>query len=248
MYTYDDEFYRYINAGATRSAEVMIPLLRACVPHEITSVLDVGCGAGAWLSVWKQQACQVTGLDGEYVDSSRLLVDAAEFLTRDLRQPFSLERRFDLVQCLEVAEHLPAQRARGLVQDLCEHGDLVFFSAAPPGQGGENHINEQSYAYWRDLFAEQHYTMYDPLRRLLLDDDSVMPWYRYNSFLFANARQLPQCHAALASTRVDNGADPEDVAPAVYRMRKQLVRLLPVTLATGVAITKKTLFRWARRV
>lgn len=248
MYSYDEEFYRYINAGATRSAEVMIPLLQACIPQQLSSVLDVGCGAGAWLSVWKKHADEVIGLDGAYVDRSRLLVAPEEFLSRDLRQPFALQRRFDMVQCLEVAEHLPAQRARGLVQDLCKHSDLVFFSAAPPGQGGENHINEQPYAYWRDLFAEQHYTMYDPLRRQLLDDNAVMPWYRYNSFLFANARQLPKCHAALAAMRIDSDVAPLDIAPALYQMRKQLVRLLPVKISTGLAIIKKTVFRWAKRV
>ena len=247
MYRYDEDFYRYINAGALRSAEIMIPLVQASVPRKIVSILDVGCGAGAWLSVWKKQACAVLGLDGSYLDSGCLLVEQEEFLACDLAQEFSLQREFDMVQCLEVAEHLPVARSRGLVRDLCRHGDLVFFSAAPPGQGGENHVNEQTYAWWRDLFAEQHYTMYDPWRRQLTDNNAVMPWYRYNSFLFVNADKLPQCHAALLASRIEAAAQPVDISPLLYRLRKRLIRLLPIKLATGLAIVKKNLFGWARR-
>jgi SAM-dependent methyltransferase len=248
MYEYDDEFYRYINTGALRSAEILIPEIRACIPHAIESVLDVGCGAGAWLSVWKKQGCAVLGLDGSYLDSSRLLVDRDEFLPRDLGEEFSLARQFDLVQCLEVAEHLPPERSRTLVADLCRHGALVFFSAAPPGQGGENDVNEQPYGFWRALFAEQGYTMYDPWRARIVDNKAVMPWYRYNSFLFARADALPRCHSALAGCRVEEGREPPDIAPALYRLRKRLVRLLPLKMATGLAVIKKTLYRRAGRV
>ncbi|MCZ6830444.1 MAG: methyltransferase domain-containing protein [Gammaproteobacteria bacterium] len=248
MYRYDEEFYRYINAGALRSAEIMIPLVQASIPLTIGSILDVGCGAGAWLSVWKKQACVVLGLDGSYLNNAKLLIEQGEFLPRDLRQQFSLRRQFNLVQCLEVAEHLPPGRSHSLVEDLCKHGDLVFFSASPPGQGGENHINEQPYAYWRDLFAEQHYTMYDPWRRQLMHNNSVMPWYRYNSFLFVNANKHPQCHAALDASRIDEGSDPEDISPPGYQLRKRLIRLLPIKVATGLAITRKTVFRWANRI
>ena len=243
MYRYDEYFYRYINTGALQSAEIMIPLVQASIPLPIRSVLDVGCGAGAWLSVWKKQPCSVIGVDGPYLEQSSLLLEPEEFLTRDLREDFNLQREFDLVQCLEVAEHLPPGRARGLVMNLCQHGDLVFFSAAPPGQGGENHVNEQPFAYWRDLFAERSYTMYDPWRRQLLDNDAVMPWYRYNSFLFVNSDRLAACHTALAGTRVAAGEAPPDISPGLYKMRRVLIRLLPLKLATALAIIKKTVSR-----
>src|ERR1035438_3052056 len=49
-YSYSDTFYRYIQAGSVRSASHVAPLvLRELSPR---SVLDVGCGAGAWLSVY----------------------------------------------------------------------------------------------------------------------------------------------------------------------------------------------------
>ena len=75
MYTYSTEFYKYLNQGAVDSAAAVIPELRSILPCKINSVLDVGCGAGAWLSVWKKSGSQVTGLDGDYVTKSMLLID-----------------------------------------------------------------------------------------------------------------------------------------------------------------------------
>ena len=97
---------------------------------EIRTVLDVGCGAGAWLSVWKQNGCQITGLDGDYVDPAAMLIDQNEFNSTDLSKPFAVGTKFDLCQCLEVAEHLPHSAAAGFVSTLCESADIVLFSAA----------------------------------------------------------------------------------------------------------------------
>src|SRR5262245_58346440 len=107
---YDSAFYRYQREGALASARTMLPLLYAALP--IASVLDVGCGAGAWLAAHREAGTgDVAGVDGDYVDRALLLFDAAQFKVTDVSQPFDLGRKFSLVQCLEVAEHLPASAA-----------------------------------------------------------------------------------------------------------------------------------------
>ena len=93
----------------------------------------------------------MTGVDGPYVDRCKLLIDAGDFHAADLAAPIDLGRQFDLVQSLEVAEHLPAAKAEQFVETLTAHGSRILFSAAVPGQGGENHINEQLPDYWRAL-------------------------------------------------------------------------------------------------
>lgn len=241
VYKYDAAFYRYINEGARASAEVLVPALLGVLSRPVDSVLDVGCGAGAWLSVWKSRGARVTGLDGSYVDPAGLLIDAAEFTAADLSQPVELRRSFDLVQSLEVAEHLPGCAAATFVESLCRHAPLVLFSAAPPGQGGENHINEQPYAYWRELFRQRGYHMYDPVRAALAGCRSVKPWYRYNTFLYASERCPPALLKRLAPYRVDELSAPADVSPPLYRLRKRLIRLLPPAAATWLAVLKKHL-------
>ena len=118
-------------------------------------MVDFGCAEGVWLSAWRDAGVQdVLGLDGDYVDRRRLLIPQERFHAVDLSQPIDLGRRFDLAQSLEVAEHLPAAAARHFVATITRHSSLALFSAAPPGQGGAHHVNEQPYGYWRDLFAE----------------------------------------------------------------------------------------------
>src|SRR5271154_6290276 len=94
-------------------------------------------------------------LDGTYVDASKLLIDKAYFSAVDLRKPLSIDGHFDLALCLEVAEHLPVQRATNLVKTLTTAAQVVLFSAGIPGQGGTGHVNEQWPKYWRQLFEAE---------------------------------------------------------------------------------------------
>ena len=105
MHEYDNNFYRCLASFAVRSAEQIVPMLSALLP--IKSVVDFGCGQGAWLSVWRKAGTSVMGIDGPYVDQRHLMIDPDEFSASDLSQPINLGRRFDVVQSLEVAEHLP---------------------------------------------------------------------------------------------------------------------------------------------
>ncbi|MEH6582664.1 MAG: methyltransferase domain-containing protein [Halioglobus sp.] len=241
MYEYDDVFYNYINEGAKASAGQMLPPLLATLGAPVESVLDVGCGAGAWLSVWKTLDADVIGLDGSYVRHDQLLINPDEFIPTDLTSGFALGRKFSLAQSLEVAEHLPASAAAGFVANLCQHADLVLFSAATPGQGGENHINEQPYSYWRDLFQDQGFAMFDPVRQAVVGKNMVKPWYRYNTFLYASEHLAPEILTRLAPYRVSPDQTPPDIAPLAYRLRKQIIRLLPDRASTFMAVIKKNI-------
>jgi SAM-dependent methyltransferase len=146
---YDAAFYDIIRDGCLRSARRVVPLVLAAV--HASRVVDVGCGEGAWLSVFKEAGCTVRGVDGDYVDRRRLLIDEDEFVGHDLTEGFDLGR-FDLAVCLEVAEHLEAPFADQLVATLVRHAPVVLFSAAIPGQGGVGHVNEQWPAFWVEKF------------------------------------------------------------------------------------------------
>jgi SAM-dependent methyltransferase len=239
-YKYDSAFYDYIERGSIRSSEVLVPLVLSLL--DVKSVLDVGCGRGAWLRTWSEYCVDVTGVDGEYVDSDDLLIEKGRFVPHDLRQPFNLGKRFSLVQCLEVAEHLPEGYAEQLVASLCRHGDVVLFSAAVPGQGGENHINEQPYAYWRCKFTQQGFRMFDPFRSKLSRSRGVENWYKYNVFLYVREASCGWITTDLESYLVPDDRMPLDLSPFIYKMRRRVVRLLPRFLATLLAQVKKRFF------
>jgi SAM-dependent methyltransferase len=242
---YDTAFFKYVNSGAVRSAERMLPLL--LLELRVKAVLDVGCGTGAWLSVWQRLGAEVVGIDGSYVDPRQLLIPASAFVAHDLSEAFDLRRRFDLVQCLEVAEHLAECKAETFIQSLVRHGDLILFSAATKGQGGDHHINEQNYDYWRAHFERQGYVGIDYLRPLLVRYRDIEPWYRYNTLLFCAAGQFAQLPASIRNARLAPNRPVRDLSPWPYRMRKRLVGALPVPVATGLAKSKERVVEYFRR-
>ena len=99
--------------------------------------------------------------------------------------PFDLKRKFDLVISLEVAEHLHESSAAGFISSLVKHGDTIIFSAAIPGQGGQNHLNEQWMKYWIDLFAVHGYAVYDLIRPRIWDIEEVEYWYKQNMIVIS---------------------------------------------------------------
>lgn len=152
------------------------------------SVLDVGCGIGTWLKCFNNFGIADTkGIDGDYVDREQLkrYIDISQFEPVDLTYPFDLHKTFDLVLSLEVAEHLPAASAHGFIKSLCKHGDTVVFSAAIPGQGGQNHVNEQWKEYWIDMFLDFGFKPYDLLRWKIWNNKKVDWWYKQNILVFS---------------------------------------------------------------
>ena len=110
------------------------------------------------------------------------ILRSCSFEIIDASEPFDLHRKFDCVICLEVAEHLQERSARTLVASLCKHGDVVFFSAARPGQFGQNHINCQWPSYWQELFNAEGFRCIDDVRWRMWCDRDVESWYRQNMF------------------------------------------------------------------
>lgn len=241
MYLYDQKFYEYISRGSKRSAEKIVPYVLSSI-EGIKSVLDVGCGAGAWLAVWKGHDVKVLGIDGDYVNRDYLFIDPKEFMPADLSKGFNLERKFDLVQSLEVAEHLPESSADLFVESLCKHGTMILFSAAPPGQGGDNHVNEQPYEYWRRKFSVKGYVAVDLIRNAFGTDSSVEPWYRYNTVLYVEQSVFAALPSKVKGLEIKG--EIKDYSPVLYRARKALVKVLPPILSTKIAKVKETVVVW----
>jgi hypothetical protein len=216
---YAQSFYDRISSGSSRSAARVLPLLMDRFP--VASAVDIGCGSASWLSTLKSLGCSdVVGVDGQWARGETLLISDTEFVECDLSKEWpSLDRKFDLAMSTEVAEHLPHERADGLVRLLCSLSDIVLFSAAIPQQGGVNHVNEQWPSYWAALFRKQGYGALDIVRPRVWADDSVEYWYRQNLLVYVR------------------GA--EDEAPMLDVVHPELVR-------NGLAKQHGTAYEYAR--
>jgi SAM-dependent methyltransferase len=166
---YDGDFYERHRDRSIESARIVAPLVMRLAA--IGSVIDVGCGVGGWLRAFSENGvATVRGLDGNYVEQSKLYIPSECFSEIDLQQPLHLEGRYDLAVCLEVAEHLDSPAGGELVRALTDVAPLILFSAAVPGQGGIGHVNEQWPAYWRRLFDRLGFRMLDVIRPMIRED------------------------------------------------------------------------------
>jgi SAM-dependent methyltransferase len=187
---FDAQDYDPIRAGMVRSAATVVPEIVRLV--EPASVVDVGCGQGVWLAEFARQGCRVQGYDGH--DGARLDISPDQYATVDLNtvQRLGFPVDADLAVCLEVAEHLSAQRAEWLVETLCQV-DIVLFSAAVPRQGGQGHINEQWPDYWAQIFYRNHFAVSGALRWRWwnLVPENIEVWYAQNILLCVRDSALP---------------------------------------------------------
>ena len=183
---YTGGFFDTIRGGSRRSAQAVVPIVLQLIRPK--SVIDVGCGDGTWLSVFRERGVSdIVGLDGDYVDPGLLQIQHDQFRATDLSSPFGLPRTFDLAVSLEVAEHLPPQSAEGFVDCLTQLAPVVLFSAAIPLQGGTQHLNEQWPDYWVTLFKTHDYLPIDCIRGRIWGNEQVEWYYAQNTLIFARA-------------------------------------------------------------
>ena len=156
--TYNPVIMESFHSMALQNAPKVVTAIREMFP-EAKSVIDVGCGSGAFAAEFQRRGLQAIGLE-----HSAHGVKLAREQGVDCR-PFDVARKAaeqiretaDLVYSFEVAEHVPAALADHFVAFMTQLGPLVVFAAAQPNQGGIGHINEQPIAYWVQKFAAAGY-------------------------------------------------------------------------------------------
>ncbi|MCA9665830.1 MAG: hypothetical protein KC503_09590 [Myxococcales bacterium] len=208
---YTSAYYRAHHAASRDSARVLLPRL-AAITGAPASVVDVGCGDGAWLDVAGRAlgVARRVGVDGPWVQP--LAGALTRFEARDL-EAARLElggERFDWALSLEVAADLPPERAGSFVAELVALSDIVLFSSAPPGQPHEPHRNRAWPSAWAPRFAEHGYLLVDCIRPAVWDEPAVAPWYAQNCLLFVAAARL-EASEALRTAREQVRGMPLDV-------------------------------------
>ena len=249
MTAYDGAYYDTFRQQSFDAGVKLLSHLKS--HHPFRSVVDIGCGAGTWILAAKSiielsgEKPDLLGIDGEYGQS---IVDlsTAHFMFLDLENRVHLPQKFDLAICLEVAEHLSRDRASTLVEDLCAASDTVFFSAAIPGQGGANHINEQWQDYWHSLFSEQGFFAVDFFKQKFWNDTtfSQCPYYVANSFVYVQTEStllnagypiIPKGHWSLKvahpslfySNHFETASFPKTVKSIPRKLSSALARRVP---------------------
>jgi SAM-dependent methyltransferase len=192
---YTPEFYEAVDREALASAGPIADTIARELRPE--NVLDVGCGTGALLVALRDRGVRGTGLEYSAAGLAYCRARSLEVQQFDLETEQSppIAPHYDVVVSMEVAEHLPERLADPLVDLIGGRGSTIVFSAAVPGQGGVDHVNEQPHAYWIAKFAARglHYDEPGSLRwREAWKAQGVAWFYHSNLMLF---RQSPTSQA-----------------------------------------------------
>jgi SAM-dependent methyltransferase len=134
------------------------------------SVLDVGCAIGLLVEALRARGVEAYGVDVSEYAISQVHPSIRDFCTlHAATEPFG--RRYDLIVCIEVLEHLPPEQAQAAIANFCRHADRVIFSSSPFDYVELTHFNVQPPHYWARLFAQQ-----DFYRDVDLDVGFLTPW------------------------------------------------------------------------
>jgi SAM-dependent methyltransferase len=221
---YTTSFFETRDTNTRRSAQAVTPwIIELFQPR---SVVDIGCGTGHWLSAFMAAGMgDLLGIDGEYVPRDQLSIPEELFVPHDLSAPILLKRTFDMAISLEVAEHLPPQRADSFVEDLCKLAPVVVFSAAIPHQGGTGHVNEQWPDYWANLFRKRGRLVLDCVREPFWSHPEVACHYAQNTLVYVTQEVL-DAHPGLARYLVDGSLSSlARVHPVTWHRAQDLRRI-----------------------
>lgn len=181
---YTEKFYKTQQDSSLRSAESVLPIVfsKYGTPD---SMIDIGSGSGPWSKVALELGVsKVSCIEGDWIKDLPTFISKSHFRYFDLEKPLDIKEKYELLICLEVAEHISKARAKTFIQDLCKLSDLILFSAAIPGQSGTNHINEKWLSDWASDFSKFNYGVIDDIRAVIWNIPEIDDWYKQNIVIF----------------------------------------------------------------
>jgi len=152
-------------------------------------VVDYGCGAG-WILYYLMHGGvdNVLGIEPNpeiediAPDSIKKFIQA-----KDLAKPVFTGFSHDVAICMEVAEHIHEVDSNQLIKNICQDAPVLFFTAAPPGQGGYSHFNEKPQSYWEKKIKREG-MLIDPVDTAtaagFLRKAKAKSWYIDNLMIF----------------------------------------------------------------
>jgi len=224
---YDDFFYEAQIKESYLAAKIYVKVLKKI--YRPSSVVDLGCGRGAWLKAFYESGAKnLVGFDGPWNNQESMIIQQIKFRPINLNKPLKKDDgHFDLAISVEVAEHLPEASANTFINNLTMLSDNIIFGAAYPGQGGVDHINEKPQSYWAKLFTKNNYYPFDIFRPQIWGNTETPFWYQQNTFLYVKKNSaLYKILEANKITPIINLAFMDCIHPEMFEMQNKIAFML----------------------
>lgn len=121
---------------------------------EVHTAMDVGCASGYLVESFHKFGVVAEGIDISEYALSCVKEDMKNVCYRQsITEP--LAKKYDLITCIEVLEHLRPEEISLAIENICNATDLVIFSSTPFDYDEETHLSVHSVDYWVEQFAYQ---------------------------------------------------------------------------------------------
>jgi len=151
-------------------------------------VLDVGCAKGFLVEALCERGVDAWGVDVSEYAIGEVHASIADRcfvagITGDL--PDALPGEFDLVTCIEVVEHIPADDNPTAIAALAAMSDRVLFSSDPSDYAEATHVSVRPQEDWSAMFA--HAGLF---RNLDADVSYLTPWAALYERIDSDPREI----------------------------------------------------------
>jgi SAM-dependent methyltransferase len=225
---------------------------------EPSSVLDAGCAMGFLVEALRQRGVEAWGIDVSEYAISRVDESVADRCSvASLAEP--LDRRYDLIVCIEVLEHIPPAETDKVIANLCGATDRLLLSSTPDDFGEASHLNVRPQEEWSAALAREGF-----LRDVDQDVSFLTPWAalyvrreeplaetvrRYDRSWWRHRREAAELRASLLSAEerlaeLEGSADSESLREDLERSQEEILRLRDLLVGKdaelGAALGKVT--------
>jgi len=119
---------------------------------EPKTILDAGCAWGFLVEAFRNRDVEAYGVDISEYAIQNVHPDIKPYCwTGSITEPFP--KKYDLITCIEVLEHMPRGEAEKAIENLCTHANEIIFSSTPFDYKEVTHVNVHDPEYWAEQFA-----------------------------------------------------------------------------------------------
>ena len=148
------------------------------------TVVDLGCGRGWYVNALAKCGIEVFGVDG----NPKVTELGDDFYQYDLAEPLgNFVTPVDVVLCLEVGEHIPAEFSDQLLDNVCRTANKqVIISWAMPGQVGTGHVNCQPNEWVQEQMERRGFVR-NAIIEAMLRDAATLPYFKNTLMVYDRA-------------------------------------------------------------
>ena len=141
-------------------------IIRSLKPR---NVFDAGCAWGFLVEAFWDRGVEASGIDVSEYAIAHLRPDMRPYCrVASLTDP--IDRKYDLITCIEVLEHMPADEADQAIANLCRATDRILFSSTPRDFDEPTHMSVRPVMGWLRAFQAQGF-----VPELLYDASFIAP-------------------------------------------------------------------------